>query len=213
MWYIHNFRDWCCHLHSSCSSAMQRQMIVLAYLGRQSTECHTAEWTCWFFTSFYLESCICPGPFPRWIRQRNSIEFCANFGKPVAETLAMIRQAWDVRRCLNGMSKLTETEKGKTREEQIQEHAHHFLCYQSDCSQIVRPGRPNSQSVTFYSASVEICDGFSPNPGDKMTGCCFMTMRCLTLSFWPETTRLLSPTQPTRLTWPPATSLRLCDWK
>jgi hypothetical protein len=43
---IHNFRDWCSHLYSSCSSAMQRLMIALAYLGSQYTKFHAAEWTC-----------------------------------------------------------------------------------------------------------------------------------------------------------------------
>jgi hypothetical protein len=32
---IHNFRDQRCHLYSSCRSAMQRWMIVLAYLANQ----------------------------------------------------------------------------------------------------------------------------------------------------------------------------------
>jgi hypothetical protein len=41
---VHNFRDWCCHLYIS-SSAIQRYMIVLAYLGSQCTIFHAAEWT------------------------------------------------------------------------------------------------------------------------------------------------------------------------
>jgi hypothetical protein len=56
---IYNFRDWCCHLYSSCSSVMQ-WMIVLAYLGSQCTKFHASGSTCWFCTSFYLESCIWP---------------------------------------------------------------------------------------------------------------------------------------------------------
>jgi N-acetylglucosamine-6-phosphate deacetylase len=53
-------------------------------------------------------------------------------GKSVLETLAMIRQAFGEEsvsfvRVFNGMSKLRETEKGKTGEGQRQEHAHYFL--------------------------------------------------------------------------------------
>jgi hypothetical protein len=54
-WYfvcVHDFRDWCCHLYSSCSSAMQRYVVVLAYIGSQCTNFNTAGLLCWFFMSF-----------------------------------------------------------------------------------------------------------------------------------------------------------------
>jgi hypothetical protein len=54
---IHNFRDWCYHLYSSCSSTMQWWTIVLAYLGSQCTQFLAAGWTFWFLTSFYMELC------------------------------------------------------------------------------------------------------------------------------------------------------------
>jgi hypothetical protein len=61
--------------------------------------------------------------------------------KNAAETLAMIRQ---VAILPMEKSKFTETEKQLAGEQQSQEHAHHFLSHQGDCSQRFRPGRPNS---------------------------------------------------------------------
>jgi hypothetical protein len=39
---IHNFRDWCCHLYSSCSSATQRWLMILTYLGSHCIKFHPA---------------------------------------------------------------------------------------------------------------------------------------------------------------------------
>jgi hypothetical protein len=91
---IHNFREWCCHLYNSCSSAMQRYVIALSCLGSQCTNFQAAEWTCWFLTSFYLESCIWNDAISQCIRQMNSIKFCANIAKSAVETLTMITKAF-----------------------------------------------------------------------------------------------------------------------
>jgi hypothetical protein len=111
---IHNFRDWCWHLYSICSSGMQLHIIVQAYLENQCTVFHAAGWTCKCFASFYLESCIWPDAISRWMWQRMCIKVCANLGRSATETPAMIRQAFgeesmSVHGCLNGMSKLTDT--------------------------------------------------------------------------------------------------------
>jgi hypothetical protein len=45
---------------SSCSSAMQRQMVVLEYLGNQYTKFYECGWICWVSTSFCLEYCVRP---------------------------------------------------------------------------------------------------------------------------------------------------------
>jgi hypothetical protein len=44
--------------------------------------------------SLYLESCIWPDAILQWIRQSNSIKFCAELGKSYTETLAMITEAF-----------------------------------------------------------------------------------------------------------------------
>jgi hypothetical protein len=58
-------------------------------------------------------------------------------------------------RALNVKSKFTDTEKGKTGEEQSQEHTHNFLRNQGYCSQRIRPGKPNSQfRITLWRFTV-----------------------------------------------------------
>jgi hypothetical protein len=46
-------------------------------------------------------------------------------------------------------SKLTETKKGETGEEQSQKDACNFLWYQGEYSQRINPGRPTSQFHTL----------------------------------------------------------------
>jgi hypothetical protein len=67
--------------------------MLLAYPESQRTKFHAAGWTCWFYF-LLLESCICPDAISRWIRQRNSIKFCAILWKIVTDTLSIIRQAF-----------------------------------------------------------------------------------------------------------------------
>jgi hypothetical protein len=118
-------------------------MIVLAYLGSQCKKIHTAGWKCWFLRPFSWSRA---SVLTRWIRQKNSIKFCANLGKVRRRPWQWLdnrsgKKAW----AIHGKSKPTETEKGKTGEEKSQEHAHHFLWHQGDCSQRIHPHRPNSQ--------------------------------------------------------------------
>jgi hypothetical protein len=72
-----------------------------------------------------------------------------------------VSNAWAVR----AKSKLTETEKDETGEEQYQMHAHHFLWHQGDCSQRIRPGRPHSPFCILlwhFMATVWECGQISP---------------------------------------------------
>jgi hypothetical protein len=71
-------------------------------------------------------------------------------------------------------------------------------------------------TAKFYGDCMKMCEGFAPNFGDKRTGCCIATMHRLALPFSPwnfltKTTLLSSPTDPTHLTWPPATFLCFPD--
>jgi hypothetical protein len=129
-------------------------MIVLAYLGSQCQKFHTAGYTSPFFTSFYLETCIWPDAVSWWNRQRNS-ECASNFVQISDLSVQGYHWWWELylrlwpwdKVAILPMEKfkLTETRKGETGEEQSQEHAHHCLWHQWDCSQRIHPSRPVSQ--------------------------------------------------------------------
>jgi hypothetical protein len=123
-------------------------MVLLACLWSQCTKFHTAGWTCWFFMSYYLESCIWPDVTLGWIRSSVCITFCADLRKSVREILAVIRQAcgeeimsptWKVQTHWDQI-------KGETSKERSQEeHSHHFLWHQCNCSRRIHPVWPNSR--------------------------------------------------------------------
>jgi hypothetical protein len=89
---------------------------------------------------------------------------------------------------LHGKSKITKTEKGKTGEEQCQEHAKFSLTSRGllikNSSWQTKHSIPHT-TVTFYGDCMNMCEDFAPNFGDKKTGCCIMTMHCHTLLFSP----------------------------
>jgi hypothetical protein len=113
--------------------------------------------------------------------------------------------------CLNSMLGSGQTENGETSAGQSQEHAHHFLWHQRDCSQIIRPGRPNSPFHVllwcFMANCMKMWEDFAPNFGNKRTGCCITITHCLTLpfsprNFWPRNNLTVILTHPTFL-FPP----------
>jgi hypothetical protein len=104
-------------------------MVMQVSCSVQCTKFHTAGWACWFFTSFYLESYIWPDAISLRLQQRNSE--CASVSAQILEKVQwrpwqwwdkhLGKKAW----ALHGKSKLTETKKDETGEEQSQEHDHH----------------------------------------------------------------------------------------
>jgi hypothetical protein len=137
-------------------------MMVLAYLGSQSTKFHEVGWKCWFLMSFYLESCIWPDAISRYIRQKNCVKFCANLGKCVTETLTMTRQTFG-EGSMSRTCKLqhTETEKGEKGEEQSQQHAHYFLWLEGDCSQRICSWW-SKETILHATVNMRICAKISP---------------------------------------------------
>jgi hypothetical protein len=149
--------------------------------------------------------------------QQVCIKFCASLGKSAMRTLAWLdrhsgKKASAIRGCLNGLSKLTETEKARQVKRKIKSTIIIFW-HQGDCSQKKNsPGRSNSQSTYFWDVLWQMCEDFTLHFGEKRTGCCIMTMHQLMLPFslgnsWLKTIWLSSPTHPNCLAWPPATFL------
>jgi hypothetical protein len=152
-------------------------MTVLACPGSLCTRCHTAEWTWWLCTSFYLGSRIWPYAILQLMRQRNSECASKNFvslqwcnllvqGFHCWQGLDLLLWPWDKATILPiEKSKFTETEKREIGKGQSQEHAHHFLWHQGDCSQRVCPGMPNSQfriPRRCFMAAADKCVKISP---------------------------------------------------
>jgi hypothetical protein len=149
----------------------------------------------YFLMSFYLESCtsIYPDAMSQWIQQWVCIKFCANLGKSLMESLAMIRQmfgkkAWAIH--------------GKSNDIKGTVHTEFVLAGQT------------VNSANYCDVLLWLCEDFVPNFGKKRTACCIMMTHYLTLpyspgNFWPTTTWLLSSTHTTRLTWPLASFLHI----
>jgi hypothetical protein len=188
-------------------------MIVLAYLARQCTKFHASGWTCWLL-SFHFKSFILPDAISQWMRQRSTNRFCANLRKSTMETLAVIRREFreeDVSHIWVFKWHAWFRQTGKKKARQVKNKVKNMLLSFFDIKEMftensswqAKRSIPHT-TVTFYSDCLKMCEDFTPNFGDKRTGCCILTMHCLTLSFspgnfWPKIVWLSPP--PTPLIW------------
>jgi hypothetical protein len=78
-----------------------------------------------FVRPSYLESRIWPDAISRWMRQRNSIRFCADLGKNAMESLPMITEAFGEESV--SCTRRVQTQRDEMGEGQSEEHPHHFL--------------------------------------------------------------------------------------
>jgi hypothetical protein len=136
---IHSFLSWSCYMYSGC-------------VERCNGNSTGKSWgsVCWGRCLFCIFTYIRANAVSRWIPRRMCIRFVQISGKSVMETLAWLgsvrgRKHEPYTGVWKEQSKLTEIEKGETREEQSQEHAHNFLWCQGDCSHRISPDGPNSQ--------------------------------------------------------------------
>jgi hypothetical protein len=106
-----------------------------------------------------------------WIRQWVCINLCANFGKSVTETLAMIRQAFRE----ESMSHTSVFELHvQTYQDQKRQHSWWRGMPTKNLYWHAKQSVPHT-TVIFYGDCMKIWKDFTLNFGDKRSGCCIMT--------------------------------------
>jgi hypothetical protein len=108
--------------------------------------------------------------------------FTQSSTKSVTKTLTMIREAF-------GEERPNSRQKRHDRWRAKSEACSSFFWHQEDYPQRIRPGTQNNQFrilLWCFIATVKMWKDFGPNFDDKRTGCCIMTMQCLTLPFSPR---------------------------
>jgi hypothetical protein len=158
---VHNLRDWWCTLYSFCGS--------VSWESAYKMSCSWVDVLIFMF--FYLESFIWPDAILRWIRQRNSIKFCANFGKCDGDPGNDKTSLWGRKHELYSGVWMAYLVQGRLKnleavEDQNGKHSHHFLWYQWNCSQRIHPGMLNRvphTTVMFYGSCLKKCKDFTVN--------------------------------------------------
>jgi hypothetical protein len=122
-------------------------------------------------------------------QERNGIKFCANFGKNAAETMAVIRQAFE-EESLSHIPKVQTHRDQKEKVRQVKSKVESMLIISFGMKGIIHKGFvPTSQTVNFaYYCDIlrrlrENVRILRPELWRQRTGCCSMITHHLTLPF------------------------------
>jgi hypothetical protein len=192
---IHNFRNWCCHLYSSCRSKQRRDNNILTIL-RVSVDDVTQMGGYAHSYAHLLGVYLAWYQFARYpTKEHHGIHH--NLGESAAQTLELVRQLF------------MDESMNRTRAFELYARFRASLFLASRQLFTNNLSWQAKQSilhvvVTFYGDCMKICENFASNFGDKRTGSCSMTTHRRILPFWPANVGpkiiwLSSPTHPTLL--------------
>jgi hypothetical protein len=132
---------------------------------------------CWFFMSFYLESCVWSDEILQSTWLRNSMKFCENLQK-------VRHSPWQA----FGEESMSCTQKVQTHRNWKRQdwwRAKSRAClsfsftsmglFTNNLSWQAKQSIPNT-TVMFYGNCMKMCEDFTPKFGDKRTGCYITTM-------------------------------------